>query len=185
MKSWIVPQYLKVGFFWFAILMLMSLVALQLHKRMLYEKLHAESVMRAQDISPRRAPVSTLLSPYQGRWMLVHFWATWCPPCRTEMPSLELLNRKVSNEMIILAVSVDENWSDVGRFFAGQNPSLILLSDKGQQLSDAFGVGKFPETFLVAPDGQIRAHFVGPRNWDSKESLEYLQRVMATKQTED
>jgi len=128
------------------------------------------------------------LSDFKGKTIFLNFWATWCGPCIEEMPSLEAMARELAPEgMVILAVSVDDSWGEVDRFFAGRESPLRVLRDPGQVVASAWATRfpieaeprrsamKFPETFLILPDFQIRHHFVGARVWSTDAALRYLR----------
>jgi thiol-disulfide isomerase/thioredoxin len=104
------------------------------------------------------------LSALRGRPVLVHFWATWCPPCRDELPGL--LDLAASGEITVLAVSLDGDWDRVRHFLDGEAPAAVVLAAPGTE-PERFGVTGFPETYLVDARGQLRQRFSGPRDWRS------------------
>ncbi|MDA0713103.1 MAG: TlpA disulfide reductase family protein [bacterium] len=186
-----VPYWAKIAFFWSAIFLLSLLVGFQIHKRWLYQKLYAVNLMKPVLLSQSSAPAFHLqkgnngspvtLNYFANKWVLLHFWATWCPPCRAEMASLEWLHREFNGKLVVVTASVDDEWSEVIRFFNGQTPHMVLTWDKNRGTSDAFGVKKYPETFLISPEGKLVNQFLGPRDWSSKEALQYLEEVIKTK----
>ena len=186
--AFVVRYWSKVEFSWAAVIMLVSLIGFQVHKRWLYRQLYAFNVMRPEIVTDLLAPALALqkgkdgppilLSYFGKKWVLLHFWATWCPPCREEMPSLEILHRELSDKMVVLTASVDENWEEVNRFFNGNTPQMLLAWDKEQKTAQSFAVGKYPETFLISPENKIVARFSGPRDWSSPAALQYLQQLM-------
>ena len=116
------------------------------------------------------------LHALRGRPVLVSFWATWCPPCVEEMPSLEALARRLGEGATVLAVSVDENWDAIRRFFPGGTPLTVLL-DPTRQAPARFGTSKFPESFLIAPNGQVRHAFINQRDWSLPEAAACIEGV--------
>jgi thiol-disulfide isomerase/thioredoxin len=114
-----------------------------------------------------------------GKWTLLHFWATWCAPCREELPSLEVLSRHFKGRLPVLAVSVDEERADLSTFFGRQVPSFEVLHDKARQTANAYHASKFPETFLLSPDGHVRMRFVGQRDWADPAVLGYFDQLIA------
>lgn len=114
------------------------------------------------------------LSSLRGRPVLLNFWATWCPPCVDEMPSMEELGRIAGDRAVILAVSVDEDWDTVKRFFPGGTRLSVLL-DANKDVAKRYGTEKFPETFLIDSQGVVRQYFISKRKWDEAESLFCLQ----------
>jgi len=96
----------------------------------------------------------------------MHFWATWCQPCRDEMPLLIALNERLKDKLVILAVAVDSSESDINKFFGDQRPDFPILIDSKHQVASLYGISQFPETLLINADGQVSALYVGPQNWD-------------------
>lgn len=105
------------------------------------------------------------LAEMLGQPVLVHFWATWCAPCRKELPSL-LEYAASPTTLPVLVVSVDDDWETVRRFFDGPVPPAVVLIDRRSN-PQAFGISSVPETFLVDANGQLRARFSGARDWSS------------------
>jgi thiol-disulfide isomerase/thioredoxin len=114
--------------------------------------------------------------------VVVNFWATWCPPCRDEMPSMEMLNRRFQQKGLnvkLLAVSVDEDWREVNRFFGETKPTFTVLWDKDKRSSTAYSTHKYPETYIIAPDGRVAAKFTGPRDWYNQATVQYFDDLVA------
>ncbi len=110
------------------------------------------------------------LSSLRGRVVLVNFWATWCPTCVVEEPSLERLATQMKNKPFsLLAVSVDENWDLVRQHFPKGSAMTVLL-DKDKAVPKAYGTEKFPESFLIDREGNIRYFVVSERQlWHTQE----------------
>ena len=112
------------------------------------------------------------LKDYRGKIVLINFWATWCPPCRREMPSLEELYQKFRDEpFVVLAVN---QWEDPDLVFSymGQLnvfPSFPILFDPKSEISEAFGVKGLPTSFIVDKQGQVVFRAVGGREFDHPE----------------
>ncbi len=123
------------------------------------------------------------LAGLRGKVVFVNFWATWCGPCREEMPSLEALARAFDpRETAFLAVSVDEAWSPVDEFFgAGGRPPFTLLLDSDQSVSRSWGTVKFPESFVVGKDGRLLYRIVGGRDWSVPAARRLLEAVGAAR----
>lgn len=130
--------------------------------------------------TPQNKPSS--LRNYRGRWLLLNFWATWCAPCREEMDSLEKLAHLMKDQpFTLLAVSVDANWTVIHNFFR-KHPTLrnrtlrmeLALDPLGSQ-AQAYGSRKFPETYLLDPQGVVRYKWVGPFVWDSPQILQQIK----------
>jgi peroxiredoxin len=120
------------------------------------------------------------LADYQGRFVLLNFWATWCDSCRTEMPSMAALaSRLRADKLAMVAATVDEGWEPVDRFFGARAPPFDVLRDPESKWAKTYGTVKFPETYLIGPDGKLRAKFVGPRDWSDKAFELYFRKQLA------
>jgi thiol-disulfide isomerase/thioredoxin len=109
------------------------------------------------------------LSSLRGSVVLVNFWATWCQTCVVEMPSMERLAQNMRGKPFrLLAVSVDDDWPTVRRFFAKGTPLEVLL-DSSRETPKRYGTDKFPESFLVDKDGNIRYYVISDRDWTRPE----------------
>lgn len=190
-KQWVVPEWMKMAFLLCAVAMIVGLVYMTAQKRLELVRLQMDSVVEPTPMSSVKAPDFVLplgdsnkgvkLSDFKGKWVFVNFWATWCPPCRDEMPSMEMLNRRFKDEMVMIAISVDEDWNEVRRFFGDTQPSFQVLWDRKKTTSRMYGTRKFPETFLIAPDGTVAAKFIGPRDWYNVGTVRYFEGVLRGK----
>jgi peroxiredoxin len=107
------------------------------------------------------------LADYRGKVVLVHFWATWCGPCREELPSIEKLRTGMAGRAFeVLAVDVDEPKSRVRNFLQEMPLGLPLLLDTGAHTARAWKVRIVPASYLVGPDGRIRYVHQGMLDWD-------------------
>lgn len=120
------------------------------------------------------------LSDYRDKVVFLNFWATWCPPCRAEMPSMERLNEVLGNkDFVMLAVNTDEDLKDLEDFSRGNPHKFTVLSDADGAVQKLYGVFQFPETFVIDGQGRIVQHFVGARDWSSTESLKFFSDQIA------
>jgi thiol-disulfide isomerase/thioredoxin len=136
--------------------------------------------------TPFRPPVVTALdgSSYQwpaGRPMLVNFWATWCRPCRAEMPSLDRLYRQaMARGLEVLAVSVDSDVQLVREFVLQTGVSFpVLLDRSGEATRDALAISAFPTTVLVERSGAVAGVVVGEREWDAGPARAAAEALLA------
>ena len=122
------------------------------------------------------------LSDFRGQAVLVNFWASWCDPCIAEIPSLEVLQRSFQTDQLrVLAVTVDENWEDVdGALHKGESSlagtPLMLLRDPEAKNANGWGTEKFPETYVVDGEGKIVAKFIGSRRWSSPLMINFMKQ---------
>jgi peroxiredoxin len=109
------------------------------------------------------------LGAERGRLVVLSFWATWCPPCVAEMPSLERLKRALAPEgLSVVTVSTDEDEAALRRFVADHRLTLRVLRDPGGRVAASrYRITGYPETFVIDRGGRILQHVVGPAEWDS------------------
>jgi thiol-disulfide isomerase/thioredoxin len=118
------------------------------------------------------------LADFEGRFLLVNFWATWCAPCVREMPALERLQAKLADEGLhVLAVSIDRGGAKVVEPFAARLglTGLPLYLDPKSALARAFGIAGLPTTFLIDAEGQVIRALSGAAEWDSDEAVELIR----------
>lgn len=118
------------------------------------------------------------LSSLRGTVVLVNFWATWCSTCVVEMPSMERLVQRLHGKPFrLLAVSVDDDWAAVRKFFP-KGTALEVLLDTPRDTPKRYGTDKFPESFLVDKDGQIRQFVVSNRDWDTGDTQACIESLL-------
>ena len=106
------------------------------------------------------------LADFRGRVVVLNFWATWCPPCIDEMPSLERLHQAMADRGVaVIAVSVDERFSDVPAFVKRFDLTFSVLYDEGKKVSRKYQTFKYPETYILDREGRLKSKVVGPRDW--------------------
>ena len=121
------------------------------------------------------------LAALRGKVVVVNFWATWCPPCVEEMPSLERLHRALAPEgLAVITISPDEDEAELRRFVSERSLTLPVLRDPGGRVAaGAYRTTGYPETFVLDREGRVLEHVVGPAEWDSPERLDQLRRRLA------
>jgi len=117
---------------------------------------------------------------YRGRVVVVNFWATWCPPCVEEMPSLERLHRALGGEgLIVLGVSADEDGAALEAFVARSGLTFPILRDPGGRgPAAAWRTTGYPETFVLDGAGRIVRKIVGPTRWDTPEAVAWFRGLL-------
>lgn len=120
------------------------------------------------------------LKDFKGRVVLVNFWATWCDPCREEMPSIERLRAKLKGKpFAVLMVNYGESADRVSEFMDKQKLSLPVLLDGDKEAAAAWRAGGLPMTFLVDARGKVRYSAFGECDWSAGEPLRAVQRLVA------
>lgn len=124
---------------------------------------------------------STLkLSDLKGKVVLLNFWATWCPPCREEMPSMMKLNSFMAGKPFqMVAIAIDEGGKqDVEAFYKESGFSLPTYLDTSGASVESYGVTGVPESFIIDKQGVIVKKIIGGLNWDSPETVSFLEGLM-------
>lgn len=119
------------------------------------------------------------LSSLRGKVVLVNLWATWCPPCREEMPSMERLNKAMAGEdFVMLAVNAETNGRTVVPDFLAKTPyNFPILYDDQAVVQKSYGVFKFPESFIIGKNGTVIEKIVGPLDWSSEKTIAYFKKL--------
>ncbi|GMO39906.1 MAG: hypothetical protein Ta2B_19700 [Termitinemataceae bacterium] len=113
---------------------------------------------------------SVTLSSLKGKVIFLNFWATWCPPCRAEMPSMEKLYQRFKDKGLeFIAVDISESSSDVQKFLNENKLTFPVALDSDHKVSDAYGIRYIPTTFIIDRSGKIIIESTGGRQWDSAE----------------
>lgn len=121
----------------------------------------------------------TVLKNYRGSFVFLNFWATWCPPCREEMPAMEQLQHELEDTIFqILAVSVQEDPRTVQRFIDEIGTTFPVLLDRSGQVSRSYGVRGLPTSYFIAPDGTVAGLLVGILEWDHPEIVTRFHELM-------
>ena len=119
------------------------------------------------------------LEDYRGKIVFLNFWATWCPPCRAEMPSMEKLHIQFKNEdFAILAIDLQENAGKVKAFKQQYELSFPILLDSDGSVSAAYGVMSIPTTYLVDRNGYLLGGALGPRDWANADAFVLFNHLL-------
>lgn len=139
-----------------------------------YSRRHSAVGLPAPDFSlPDLQGHVHRLSDYQGKVVFLNFWATWCPPCRVEMPSMERLYQRLKHrDFILLAVSEDAAGpAAVEPFARSLGLTFPILLDRDGRLPIRYGVTGYPETLIIDQAGNVVEHHIGPADWESEEMV--------------
>jgi peroxiredoxin len=120
------------------------------------------------------------LKDFKGKVVFLNFWATWCNPCKEEIPSIERLHQKFrEKDFIFLTISVDfEGRKPVKEFIDKENYTFIVLLDPKYEILDLYKVQRIPTTFVIDKTGKIMGRATGPRDWNSPETILLLNSLI-------
>ncbi|MEE8554919.1 MAG: TlpA disulfide reductase family protein [bacterium] len=123
---------------------------------------------------------SPRLQDYAGKYILLNFWATWCGPCKQELPELQALYESLKEQnFVVLAVSMSETEEKVAHFLEDTGFTFPVLVDVDGSVSELYGVNSIPLTYLIDTDGWIEARALGPREWNDPALQAYFRRMSA------
>ena len=118
------------------------------------------------------------LSDYRGQVVIINFWATWCPPCRAEMPSMQRAWEQLEKEGILMfGIDVGEDEDRIFQFSADYPVEFPLLMDQDSNVIDQWPVRGLPTTFVVDPEGGIAYRAIGGREWDDPALLALVRAL--------
>ena len=120
------------------------------------------------------------LTDLRGKVVLINFWASWCEPCRAEMPSLQRLGEQHPYDLVVLAVNFKESTPAVQQFVQRTGLALPVLQDPQGAMARAWGVAIFPSTVLVGADGRVRSVLRGELDWTGADAARLLQPLFKT-----
>lgn len=127
-------------------------------------------------------PKQVTLADYKGEVVLLNVWATWCLPCRVEMPSIEKLHEAYAPKGLkIVAVSIDDPGTEkqIRDFIKSFGLTFQVLHDPKNVISDDYQIGGYPETFVIGRDGIIRKKVMEATDWNSPENRALIERLLA------
>jgi len=116
------------------------------------------------------------LSKLRGRVVVLNLWATFCPPCIEELPSLLALQRQMPN-LAVVAVSMDQDPDVYRRFLVEHHVDLLTVRDEDQRVNALYGTAQIPETYIIDRQGVLRRKFIGAQNWTGPEITGYLSKL--------
>jgi cytochrome c biogenesis protein CcmG/thiol:disulfide interchange protein DsbE len=132
----------------------------------------------APDFTVRDSAHTVTLSQLKGQVVVLNFWATWCPPCIEEMPSLVQMQERLKPKGVtVLAVSVDADENSYRRFLREHNVNLLAVRDADQKSNELYGTFKFPETYVIDRNGVVRRKFIGAVDWTDPEVMDFLGKL--------
>lgn len=150
------------------------------------------SAKELKPLTPRDAPSALVLkdldgkphslADYKGRVVLINFWATWCPPCRAEMPSMQRLKEAMKGKpFTILAVNMAESEAEVRQFVKDMKEiklDFTILMDKDGEALKAWKVFVFPTSYVMDAEGKLRYSLLGSVEWDEFDTLKKIEALL-------
>ncbi len=119
------------------------------------------------------------LEQTKGHWVFVHFWASWCGPCRKEMPAIQKMWRKLEKQGLkIVLINTSEDEDTIFSFLSVYAPDIRALMDKDGQVTEKWKPRGLPATYLVDKKGKVRYQALGGREWDTKTYLDFLRQLI-------
>jgi peroxiredoxin len=121
------------------------------------------------------------LSQFKGQVVLVNFWATWCPPCIEEAPSLEQFAARMKSQGVtVIGVSVDENENQLKKFIQYYHLSYPIARDPSASIAHRYGTYKLPETYIIGRDGHVAEKIIGATNWIDPRMIAFVKSLAGT-----
>jgi cytochrome c biogenesis protein CcmG/thiol:disulfide interchange protein DsbE len=132
----------------------------------------------APDFTVQDEQNKVTLSQLRGQVVVLNFWATWCPPCVEEVPSLvEMQRRLKAKGVTVVAVSVDVDDKAYRHFVNEHNVNLLTVRDPDQKSNGLYGTSRFPETFVIDRNGVVRRKFIGAVDWTEPRITDFLGKL--------
>lgn len=127
---------------------------------------------------------SQKISEFRDKVIVLNMWASWCAPCRKEMPSLERLSNKLDDErFVVLGLSVDEDEKLLEEFLSKYDITFARHIDKDMSIAKGqLGATAFPETYIISRDGKVLRHIIGELEWDSEGMVNMLEAMYEGKE---
>ena len=132
----------------------------------------------APDFTVQDSDRTVALNQFRGQIVVLNFWATWCPPCVEEMPSLVQMQRRMKAKGVtVVAVSIDVDENAYRQFLKQHGVDLLTVRDPGQKTPELYGTHGWPETFIIDRKGVMRRKFIGAVDWTEPEITDFLSKL--------
>lgn len=132
----------------------------------------------APDFTVQDADRKVTLSELHGKVVVLNFWATWCPPCVEEMPSLLQMQQRLKDKgVVVLGVSLDADEGAYHKFLKDYRVDFLTVRDADQKSNNLYGTFKFPETYIIDRKGIMRRKFIGAVDWNQPEVVDFLSKL--------
>lgn len=170
------------------VLVLVQALAITVYFAVQQRRSEPSALFVVEAVSPRPAPAlsferidgsASSLEAFRGKLVLVHFWATWCVPCRDELPGLVSTMSALSDRGVeLLAVAIEDDWATIRKFLSGV-VSRSFVRPAEPDVHRVFGASTLPDSYLVDRAGNVIARYAGARDWTSNEAREHLELMIA------
>jgi cytochrome c biogenesis protein CcmG/thiol:disulfide interchange protein DsbE len=132
----------------------------------------------APDFTVQDSDHKVTLSEFHGQVVILNFWATWCPPCVEETPSLVQMQARLKPKgVVVLAVSIDDDDGAYHKFLKDYSVNMVTVRDQARTASSLYGTFGWPESYIIDRQGVIRRKFIGAVDWTSPEVTDYLSKL--------
>jgi len=132
----------------------------------------------APDFTVQDSDHKVTLSQFRGQVVVLNFWATWCPPCVEETPSLVRMQARFKDKgVVVLAVSIDADDAAYHKFLKDYSVNMVTVRDEARKAASLYGTLGWPESYVIDRNGLIRRKFIGPVDWTSPEVTDYLSKL--------
>jgi cytochrome c biogenesis protein CcmG/thiol:disulfide interchange protein DsbE len=132
----------------------------------------------ARDFTVQDSDRQVSLNQFRGQVVVLNFWATWCPPCEEELPSMMTMQDRTRGKgIVVLGVSIDVDGDAYHRFLKQRNVNFLTVRDPEQKVATLYGTTGWPETYVIDRQGVLRRKFVGAVDWSSPEVLDFLSKL--------
>jgi cytochrome c biogenesis protein CcmG, thiol:disulfide interchange protein DsbE len=132
----------------------------------------------APDFTVQDSDHKVTLSQFRGQVVVLNFWATWCPPCVEETPSMVRMQSRMKDKgVVVLAVSIDVDEAAYHKFLKDYSVNMVTVRDEDQKAASLYGTHGWPESYIIDRSGIIRRKFIGPVQWNSPEVTEFLSKL--------
>ena len=132
----------------------------------------------AADFTVQDGTEKVTLSQFRGQVVVLNFWATWCPPCVEETPSMVQMQQRMKDKNVkVFAISIDVDENAYNRFLKQYGINYLTVRDPERKVSDMYGTFGWPETYIIDQKGVIRRKFIGAVDWNSPEIVQFLTKL--------
>ena len=149
----------------------------------IYDAIH-EKIVGVRDEAPQFAIATdngrtVSISDFGGRLLVLNFWATWCPPCVQEMPSLDRFQRNLAaSGVVVLGISVDKDERAYRAFLSKANVSFLTARDPQNKINADYGTFKYPETYIINQKGKVVQKIIGPEDWTDPRMMNFVKSLL-------